>query len=150
MLVTDFLGEHFKEIMDYNFTANVEQEFDEIAEGKMKRAAMIKKFYGPFHKTVEATAANATRQSGERLLGVDPNSGENVIARIGRFGPMVQIGKNEGEKKAKFASVPSGMSIETITLEDALAAFAGPRVVGEYKGEKVTAAKGKFGPYVKF
>ena len=149
MLVTDFLGEHFKDIMDYNFTAKVEEDFDEIAEGKIKRAEMLKKFYGPFHKEVVATK-DADRQSGERSLWIDPNSWLPVIARIGRFGPMVQIGKNEGEKKAKFASVPPGKSIETITLQEALDAFNGPRVVGKYKWEEVTASTGKFGPYVKY
>lgn len=149
MLVTDFLTAHFKDIMDYNFTAKVEGEFDDIAEGKTKWSDMLKKFYGPFHKEVAATA-DAERQSGERALGIDPNSGKPVIVRIGRFGPMVQIGKNEGEIKATFASVPPGKSIETITLAEALAAFEWPRVVGEYKGEKVTASTGKFGPYVKY
>jgi len=149
MLVTDFLCEHFTDIMNYNFTAKVEEDFDEIAEGKIKRAEMLKKFYGSFHESVLATK-DAERQSGERLLGIDPNSWLPVITRIWRFGPMVQIGKNEGDKKAKFASVPPGKSIETITLQEALDAFAGPRVVGEYKGEQITAATGKFGPYVKY
>lgn len=150
MVVTDFLMAHFGDIMDYNFTANVEEEFDEIAEGKMNWSKMIGAFYGPFHETVAKTIKDADRQSGERELGIDPNSGKRVIARIGRFGAMVQIGQTTETEKPKFASLPMGKNIETITLEEALAAFAGPASLGEYQGEKVTTGSGRFGPYIKW
>ena len=150
MVVTDFLVANFENIMDYNFTANVEEEFDEIAEGKMNWSKMIGAFYGPFHETVAKTIKDADRQSGERELGIDPNSGKRVIARIGRFGAMVQIGQTTETEKPKFASLPMGKNIETITLEEALAAFAGPASLGEYQGEKVTTGSGRFGPYIKW
>ncbi|HCB52187.1 TPA: DNA topoisomerase I, partial [Patescibacteria group bacterium] len=144
MVVTDFLIEHFQDIMDYNFTASMEQDFDKIAEGNLKWQAMMKEFYGPFHGHVTKTIGEAQRQSGERELGIDPVSGRKVIARIGRFGPMIQVGHQDDEEKPKFASIPSGKNIETVTLEDALKLFALPREVGEYNGEKMSAAIGKF------
>jgi len=149
MVVNDFLVEQFPKILDYAFTANVEQEFDEIAEGRMQWQDMLKKFYTPFHENVESTIANAARQSGERELGVDPNSGKPVIARIARFGPVVQLGASDDEDK-KFASLRAGQSISSITLEEAMKLFDLPRVVGEYQGQKVTAAIGRFGPFVKW
>jgi DNA topoisomerase-1 len=149
MVVNDFLVEQFPKILDYAFTANVEQEFDEIAEGKMQWQEMLKKFYTPFHENVESTIANAARQSGERELGVDPKSGKPVIARIARFGPVVQLGASDDEDK-KFASLRAGQSISSITLEEAMKLFDLPRIVGEYQGQKVTAAIGRFGPFVKW
>ncbi len=150
MVVTDFLIANFKDIMDYNFTANVEEEFDNIAEGKIKRSKMIEQFYWPFHAEVAKTLEFAERESGERELGIDPNSGKRVIARIGRFGAMVQIGQTTETEKPKYASIPAGKNIETITLQEALDAFSLPRTLGEYKWETVTAAIGRFGPYVKY
>lgn len=149
MVVNDFLVEQFPKILDYAFTANVEQEFDEIAEGRMQWQDMLKKFYTPFHENVESTIANAARQSGERELGVDPKSGKPVIARIARFGPVVQLGASDDEDK-KFASLRAGQSISSITLEEAMKLFDLPRLVGEYQGQKVTAAIGRFGPFVKW
>jgi DNA topoisomerase-1 len=149
MVVNDFLVEQFPKILDYAFTANVEQEFDEIAEGRMQWQDMLKKFYTPFHENVESTIANAARQSGERELGVDPKSGKPVIARIARFGPVVQLGASDDDDK-KFASLRAGQSISSITLEEAMKLFDLPRLVGEYQGQKVTAAIGRFGPFVKW
>lgn len=149
MVVNDFLVEQFPTILDYAFTANVEEEFDEIAEGKLQWQDMMKKFYAPFHKNVEDTLENAARQTGERELGTDPKTGKPVIARIARFGPVVQLGGSEDEDK-KFASLRAGQSIGTITLEDAMKLFDLPRVVGEYQGQPVTAAIGRFGPFVKW
>jgi len=144
MVVTDFLVEHFKDILDYNFTANVEEDFDKIAEGNLKWQAMMKEFYGPFHEHVTKTMGEAQRQSGEREIGIDPVSGKKVIARIGRFGPMIQIGHQDDPEKPKFASIPSGKNIETVTLEEALKLFALPRGVGDYEGQPMAAAIGKF------
>lgn len=148
-LVTDFLSEHFKQIMDYGFTAMVEKEFDEIAQGMIGWTKMINSFYTPFHKDVDNTLATAERVKGERLIGTDPETGKPVTGRIGRYGPLVQIGEAEDEDK-KFASLRSGQTLETITLEQALELFKLPRVIGEYKNEKVSAAIGRFGPYIKF
>lgn len=148
-VVTDFLVEHFGNILDYNFTASVEQEFDDIANGLKIWGEMIKKFYDPFHKTVEDTLENSERASGERVLGDDPTTGKPVIVRIGRFGPMAQIGVQDDEEKPKFASLLKNQSIATITLEEALDLFKLPREVGEFKGEKISAAIGRFGPYLR-
>lgn len=148
MVVTDFLVEHFGNIMDYNFTAEVEQEFDEIAQGLKEWTAMIKKFYDPFHDNVEDTLENSDRASGERYLGDHPKTGEKVIVRIGRYGPMAQIGDTEGENKAQFASLRANQSIETITFEEALELFKLPRQLGEFEGKVVKANIGRFGPYV--
>ncbi len=151
MLVTDFLVDSFKEILDYGFTASVEEEFDEVAEGKLKWDEMIRKFYGPFHSTIE----NVTSEKGSktppkegRKLGVDPESKREVFARVGRFGPMVQIGKAEDEEKPKFASLQKDQSIFTITFDEAMDLFKLPRVVGKYEGKDVVANVGRFGPYV--
>jgi DNA topoisomerase-1 len=149
MVVNDFLVDQFPTILDYAFTANVEQEFDEIAEGKLPWQEMMTKFYKPFHENVAHTIENAARQSGERELGVDPKTGKAVLARIARFGPVVQLGGSEDEDK-KFASLRAGQSIGTITLEEALKLFDLPRMVGEYQGQPVTAAIGRFGPFVKW
>jgi DNA topoisomerase-1 len=148
-VVTDFLVENFTEILDYNFTAQVEKEFDEIADGQKEWTSMIDAFYKPFHKTTVHTAENAKKATGERLLGVDPKSGRNVYARLGRFGPMVQIGEAENEEKPKFASIPAGKRMEEVILEEALELFKLPREVGEFEGEKLTIGIGKYGPYVR-
>lgn len=151
MLVTDYLSNQFKEILDYNFTARVEKEFDEIADGEKKWEQMLHSFYGPFHQSVEkALEEQHTRTSQERELGIDPKSGKKVIARIGRYGPMVQIGGGEDdEEKAKFASLKKGQLIASITLEEALELFALPRSLGELNGKEVVVGIGKFGPYVR-
>jgi len=148
MIVTDFLDQNFADIMDYGFTANVEQEFDEIAEGKLQRVQMMEKFYGPFHTQVEETTGKE-RVNTERALGQHPSNGKPVIARMGRYGPMIQIGEPDDPEK-KFASLPAGKTIETITLEEALQAFALPRSLGKREGEEVLASTGRFGPYVKY
>lgn len=150
MVVTDFLSEHFDRIMDYSFTADVEKQFDDIADGLKDWTKMIESFYNPFHNSIEDTLENAERAKGERNLGVDPNSGKPVLVRIGRYGPMVQIGQAEDEEKPKFASLLKDQSIETISLEEALELFKLPRTVGEYEGKTVTAAIGRFGPYLRW
>lgn len=150
MIVSDFLGEHFKRVMDYGFTAKIEQEFDEIANGKQQWNKMISDFYGPFHQLVEETMENAGRVKGERILGEHPETGQPVIARLGRFGPMVQIGNAEEEEKPKFATIKSNQSIETITLEEALDLFKLPLTLGEHGGKEVSVGAGRFGPYVKW
>jgi len=135
--------------MDYNFTASVEKEFDDIAVGQLRWNDMIRKFYGPFHSTVETTLTNTSKATGERELGIDPASGKKVSARIGRFGPMVMIGDQEDEnEKPRFASLQANQSISSITLEQALELFKLPREVGEFEGKKVVANVGRFGPYV--
>lgn len=147
-VVTEFLMEHFDQVMNYNFTANVEKEFDDIAKGLVNWTKMISEFYGPFHLRVEDTLENSERASGERLIGIDPASGKNMYARIGRFGPMVQIGESDDEDKPKFASIQKDQSIQTISLEEALELFKFPKVIGEYEGENMKVNKGRFGPYV--
>ena len=148
MIVTDFLNQNFADIMDYSFTANVEQEFDEIAEWKLKWTQMMEKFYGPFHEHVVETTGK-DRVNTERLLGQHPSNGKQIIARMGRYGPMIQIGDQDDPDK-KFASIPTGKTIETITLEEALQAFALPRSLGMREGEDVSTSIGRFGPYVKY
>lgn len=150
MVVTDFLSEHFDKIMDYSFTADVEKQFDDIADGLKDWTKMIESFYNPFHNSIEDTLENAERAKGERRLGVDPKSGKPVLVRIGRYGPMVQIGEAEDEEKPKFASLLKNQSIETINLEEALELFKLPRTVGEYEGKTVSAAIGRFGPYLRW
>ncbi len=149
MVVTDFLILHFPEILDYQFTAKVEDEFDTVAEGKLSWQAMLKAFYKPFHKSVEQTLETSERASGERLLGKDPNSGKNLYVRIGRFGPLAQIGESDEEVK-KFASLRKGQLLESITLEEALELFKLPRVAGQFEGKDMIVAIGRFGPYIKF
>lgn len=148
-LVTKFLISNFDDIMDYSFTATVEKEFDEIANGKKEWNAMIKSFYSPFHQKVEETMETSERVKGERLLGVDPKSSREVFARIGRYGSMVQIGTAEEEEKPRFASLRKNQSIETITLEEALELFKFPRPIGTYEDEEIVVSIGRFGPYVK-
>ncbi|MBI2271708.1 MAG: type I DNA topoisomerase [Bacteroidetes bacterium] len=148
MVVTDFLIANFKEILDYNFTAHVEEEFDEIAEGKLTWTKMLDQFYKPFHKTVEA-AEGSERASGEKILGKDPKTGRTVLVRIGRFGPMVQLGEQHDEEKPRYASMRKDQRIDNITLEDALTLFKLPRIVGKFENDDITVAIGRFGPYIK-
>jgi DNA topoisomerase-1 len=149
LVVTDFLKQHFDNVMDYSFTARIEQEFDEVANGKMKWNTMIDDFYNPFKKDVEKTIETAERISGERDLGVDPVSGKPIIARMGRYGPMVQIGKTEDEEKPRFARLKQDQSIETINLDQALDLFKLPLTLGEYEGQEISVNTGRFGPYIK-
>jgi DNA topoisomerase-1 len=149
MVVNDFLVEHFKEILDYHFTADVEKEFDEVAEGQVKWTKMIDNFYKPFHKIVENTEQNSERAKGERIVGIDPTTQKKVIAKIGRFGPLVQLGENEDTDKPRFAGLKKGQRLESITLEEALDLFKLPRVLGEYDGKEVLVSLGRFGPFVK-
>jgi DNA topoisomerase-1 len=150
MVVTDFLAEHFKRVMDYNFTARIEEEFDEIANGKQEYSQMLSEFYTPFHEQVEQTMEHAGRAAGERLLGDDPETGKPVIARLGRFGPMVQIGKTDEEEKPRFATLKANQSIGTITLEEALDLFKLPFSLGDWSEKEVVVGAGRFGPYVKW
>lgn len=147
-VVTEFLIEHFGKVMDYGFTASVEKEFDEIADGMKNWSEMIDTFYKPFHKTVEDTLETAERATGERSLGDDPKSGKPIIVRIGRFGPMVQIGEQDDEDKPRFASLAKGQNIDNITLDQALDLFKMPRILGELEEKPVKANIGRFGPYV--
>ncbi|MFP4041143.1 MAG: type I DNA topoisomerase [Bacteroidales bacterium] len=149
MVVNDFLNKHFPEIVNYNFTADVEQDFDKIAQGYIEWSKMIDDFYKKFHQKVEKTLEVAERSSGERILGKDPKSGRQVAVKIGPYGPMVQLGTREEEEKPKFASLQKGQHIETITLDEALKMFDLPRNLGKFEGEDVTVAIGRFGPYVK-
>ena len=150
LVVTDFLNQHFVKVMDYSFTANIEEEFDEIAEGKMKWNKMVGDFYGPFHSGVEHTLETAERAVGERLLGTDAATGKPIIARMGKYGPMVQIGAPDDEEKPRFAKIKSTQSIETISLEEAQELFKLPLSLGEHEGQEVAVNIGRFGPYVKF
>lgn len=149
IVVNDFLMKYFPEIMDYNFTATVEQKFDEIAEGKEKWTDIMKDFYSKFEPTVESTMnTRSEHKAGERELGTDPASGRPVFVKIGRFGPVVQIGAADEEEKPRFSQLPADKSMETITLEEALELFKLPREIGEYEGEKVIIGAGRFGPYI--
>ena len=150
IVVNDFLVEYFQSILDYDFTAKVEESFDDIAEGKEKWTSMIDGFYEKFHSNVEKVEETAERATGERELGKDPKSGKPVFAKIGRFGPMIQIGEAEDEEKPKFASLLRTQSIHNITLEEALKLFELPKNIGEFKGEIVEVNVGRFGPYVKY
>jgi len=149
LVVTDFLKQYFDDIMDYGFTARIEGEFDEVAQGKMKWSNMLNDFYSPFKKDVENTIETAERIKGERVLGTDPQSGKPVVARMGRYGPMVQIGSADEEEKPKFARLKRNQSIETISLNEALELFKLPLTLGEYEGQEVSVNVGRFGPYVK-
>ncbi|MDE7133731.1 MAG: DNA topoisomerase I, partial [Rikenellaceae bacterium] len=152
MLVTDYLSSHFPAILDYSFTAKVEEEFDHIAEGKLSWQNMITAFYGQFHKGVEEAGSEegGYASSQQRLLGVDPKSGKNVYNRVGRFGHMVQIGENDEDEKPRYASLRKDQLTSTITLEEALRLFDLPRKAGEYEGKEVVIGTGRFGPYVRF
>ncbi len=149
MVVNDFLTKNFAEIINYNFTAEVEEKFDKIAQGYIEWSKMIDEFYKTFHKKVEDTLEHAERDSGTRILGTDPKTGRQVSAKIGPYGPMVQLGTKDEEEKPKFAGLQKGQHLETITLEDALKLFELPREIGNYEGKKVNVGIGRFGPYVK-
>lgn len=150
LVVTDFLKQYFDDIMDYSFTARIEEEFDDVAEGKMKWNKMIHDFYDPFKKDVEKTIETAERIKGERVLGTDPESGKPVVARMGRYGPMIQIGEANDEEKPRFAKIPTGQSIETITYEEAMNLFGAQGSMGLYEDKEVSVNVGRFGPYVKW
>src|SRR5665213_779324 len=150
LVVTDFLNQHFTKVMDYSFTANIEEEFDEIAEGKMKWNTMVSDFYGPFHSGVEHTLETAERAVGERQLGNDAATGKPIIARMGKYGPMVQIGSPDDEEKPRFAKLKANQSIETISIDEALELFKLPLSLGEHEGLEVAVNIGRFGPYVKW
>ncbi len=149
-IVNDFLVANFSSVLDYGFTAKVEQEFDDIANGKGHWEQMIKEFYKDFHHNVEDVSVNAERAKGERLLGVDPESGKNIYARLGRYGAMIQIGETSDEEKPKFASLQGNQTISNITFEDALDLFQLPKTLGEYEGEEVVVSNGRFGPFIRF
>ena len=146
MVVTDFLSNYFTNIMDYNFTANAEDALDHIAEGEVEWQSMIGTFYQPFHANVEKTLKESERNTGARELGKDPQTGENVVVRIGRFGPMAQIGEGES---VRYAGLLKGQLMETITLEEALDLFKFPRQLGEFEEKPVSVGIGRFGPYIK-
>jgi DNA topoisomerase-1 len=150
LVVTDFLIQYFDDIMDYGFTARIEGEFDEVAEGKLKWNAMIDDFYSPFKKDVLKTIETAERIKGERVLGADPETGKPVVARMGRYGAMIQIGIADENEKPRFAKVPTGQSIETISFEDAMKLFAAQGVLGQYEERDVAVGVGRFGPYVRW
>jgi DNA topoisomerase-1 len=150
MIVTDFLVNHFEHILDYNFTAKVEEEFDDIAEGKLDWTKMMKDFYKDFHPRVEDVQENADRESGERVLGKDPKTGRQVSVRLGKFGPMVQIGTVDEEEKPIFASLSPEQQLNSISYEEAMDLFQLPKALGTYKNEDIEVNNGRFGPYVKF
>jgi len=150
LVVTDFLKQYFDDIMDYGFTAKIEGEFDEVANGKLQWSEMIEEFYEPFKKDVDNTIENAERVKGERVLGTDPESGKPVVARMARYGPIIQIGSVDEEEKPRFAKVPAGQSIETITFEEALTLFKLQDSLGTYDGKELSVSVGRFGPYVKW
>lgn len=150
LVVTDFLKQYFDNIMDYSFTARIEEEFDEVAEGKLKWSNVIDEFYLPFKKDVDNTIENAERIKGERELGIDPESGKPVVARMGRYGAMIQIGVADDEEKPRFAKIPTGQSIETITYEEAMNLFGAQGSMGLYEDKEVSVNVGRFGPYVKW
>lgn len=151
-LVVDFLDQHFKDIMNYNFTADVEKQFDDIAIGKKQWQQMLETFYNPFHQNVEDTIKSADRVTGERILGKDPETGYSVLVRLSRNGPVVQIGTPEelGEQKPKYANLRPGQRMETVTLEDVMQLFELPRTLGVFQDEEIIAGAGRFGPYVKY
>jgi DNA topoisomerase-1 len=148
MVVNDYLVNHFQEILDFNFTAKVEKEFDEIADGKIVWSKMIDEFYKPFHQKVDAATAARDTTKGERPLGVEPETGRPVIVRIGKFGPMVQIGDSKAEEKPRYARLQTGQYMETITLVEALSLFKFPKKIGLYEEADVTVGVGRFGPYI--
>lgn len=150
LVVNDFLNRYFEHVMDYSFTARIEEEFDKIADGKMQWNTMVGNFYHPFHHRVEHTLETAERAKGERELGIDPQSGKPVFARMGRYGPMAQIGRPEDEEKPKFAKLKPDQSIETVTLKEALDLFQLPLTLGEFEEKEVVVNVGRFGPYVRW
>jgi DNA topoisomerase-1 len=151
MIVNDFLLEYFKEVLDFNFTANVEKDFDNIATGKLEWTKMIDSFYKPFHKTVLNTLEVSEYSKGEHKVGTDPVTGKVVIARMGRYGPIVQIGESDPDtnEKPRYASLLKGQHLETISLDEALALFNLPRSLGNYQEKEMVVSIGRFGPYVR-
>ncbi len=149
-LIAGFLGDHFSQVVDYDFTATVEEEFDAIADNKLARNAMLEHFYGPFHKLIEKSGGIDRSTVGtNREVGVHPKTGQPIIARFGRFGPMLQLGSAEADEKPEFAPLPKGTTLETVTLEQALEAFKLPRLVGQTSdGQDIKANVGRFGPYI--
>ncbi|MGD0583704.1 MAG: type I DNA topoisomerase [Bacteroidales bacterium] len=150
MIVNDFLTENFTTIVDFNFTAGVEEQFDEIAEGSLKWTGMLKEFYSTFHKTVENSLEKKDRKTGARVLGTHPETGETISVKMGRYGPVVQIGDSGNDDKPRFASLLKNQLLETITLDEALKLFRLPRSLGEHDGEDLVAGIGKFGPYIRY
>ncbi len=150
MIVNDFLTENFRDIVDFNFTADVEEQFDKVADGEIKWTGMLKKFYTPFHKTVENALEKKDKKTGVRILGNHPETGEPISVKMGRYGPVVQVGESTNDNKPKFASLLKNQLIETITLEDALQLFRLPRSLGEHDGDEMVVGIGKFGPYVRY
>ncbi len=150
VVVNDFLSQHFDHILDYNFTANIETELDKIAEGKKQWKKTLEEFYQKFHPIVEDVSKNAERARGERLLGQDPKTGKNVYVKIGQYGPLVQIGESNEAEKPIFAGAPQGVSLNDITLEQALAMFQFPKKIGTYENKEVVIATGRYGPYIIF
>lgn len=153
MAVSDFLDQHFEDIMNYNFTADVEERFDEIAEGQISWTRMLKDFYNPFHENVENTTENAERVSAERKLGIDPDTGRTVLVRLSRNGPVLQLGAPDEllpDEKPKYANLPMGMSMEEVDMEIALPLFSLPKVLGEVEGQETAVGIGRFGPYVRW
>ncbi len=148
-VVNRFLIRYFNDIVNYHFTAHIEEDFDEIARGKKAWREMIAEFYGPFHEKIEETRKTADTFKGERLLGRDPESGKNVYVKIGRYGPMVQLGDSKTEEKPRFASLRDGQSLDGITLEEALQLLAFPKKLGRYEEEDIILAIGRYGPYIK-
>jgi DNA topoisomerase-1 len=149
MLVNDFLVANFADILDYGFTAYVEKEFDDIANGDLKWQKMLKEFYGPFHKNVKVTEKESERVTGERILGKDPATGHTVLVRVGRFGPMAQIGTGEETEKPRYAKLRNDQRLDTISFEEAMDLFKLPRNLGQYEGKDVIVSIGRFGPYVR-
>lgn len=150
MIVNDFLVENFPDIVDYNFTAEVEEQFDAIAEGKLKWTGMLKNFYSSFHETVENTLEKKERKTGTRILGVHPETGEQVSVKMGRYGPFVQIGESGNGGKPRFANLSRDLLLETITLEEAINLFRLPRSLGEYEGDEMITGIGRFGPFIRY
>ena len=148
-LVTDYLLDNFSRVMDYSFTAEMEKDFDEIAEGNKNWSKILKQFYDPFHKEIEASE-NTDFVTGERVLGIDEETGKTVVAKLGRYGPMIQIGTADDEEKPRYAKLKSTQSLETIVFEEAMELFKLPLTLGEFEGMEVSVNNGRFGPYVKF
>jgi DNA topoisomerase-1 len=149
LIVNDFLEQYFQNIMNFNFTASVEKEFDQIAVGKLNWPSMIQRFYDPFHSKVDSATQTSERSKGEKVLGEDPESGKPVSVKIGRFGPIAQIGEAGDEEKPRFASLQKGQSLDSITLEEALELFRLPRNIGLFEEDELVIGVGKYGPYVR-
>jgi DNA topoisomerase-1 len=149
IVVNEFLLKYFKDILNYNFTAHIEDDFDKIAEGKLKWQDMLKEFYQPFHAKVAETEKKADKHKGKRRLGKDPESGKNIYAKIARYGPVIQRGESKGEEKPDFAKINKKQSLNSITLEEALRLLKFPRKIGNYEGKEMVVGFGKYGPYIR-